>query len=147
MEKITLKKISYVIVLLFVVLLLSGCLSGSSYQTTDLDGVVTIDGVPVNDGMLSFAPTSGAGGRGVRTNIVAGKYTAKKVPVGEVDVTFTAVKKTGKKFQAMGVEVDEQISIVPEKYKEGIKIEIITGQKKHDFILTSTPISITTPEK
>ncbi|MDR1291635.1 MAG: hypothetical protein LBK06_10580 [Planctomycetaceae bacterium] len=132
------KKINYVtIVVLFTTFIMFGCSSGQRYQTTNLDGVVTIDGKAVNDGMMSFSHTAG-GGTGVRANIVAGKYAAKKVPVGNVNVTFTAVEKTGKKVQAMGVEVDEQVSIIPPKYKEGITIEIVSGQKKHDFILTST---------
>lgn len=130
------KKIIYVTIAVLFTTFAFGCSSGQRYQTTNLEGVVTIDGEAVNDGMMSFSHTAG-GGTGVRANVVAGKYTAKKVPVGNVNVTFTAVKKTGKKVQAMGLEVDEQVSIIPPQYKEGITIEVVSGQKTHNFILTS----------
>ncbi|MDR1483487.1 MAG: hypothetical protein LBT09_01545 [Planctomycetaceae bacterium] len=136
------KKINGTIILLLVILAWSGCLTRPGYQTTDLEGTVKIDNIPVTDGAMSLSALHGSGGTGVRTIIADGKYRAKNVPVGKVYVTFTAVKKTGKRIQAMGIEVDEQISIIPPKYKEGTEIEISSGQKKYDFNLTSTAIPI-----
>ncbi|MDR0609339.1 MAG: YgdI/YgdR family lipoprotein [Planctomycetaceae bacterium] len=126
--------------LLFIGVLLSvffttGC--GSNYVGVNLTGKITVDGTPIEDGFISITPSEGNRGVGVRVPISNGNYAAKNVPAGKAMVSFTAVKKTGKKVTVMGVESDEQVSVIPDKYKEGMETEIATDQQTLDFELTT----------
>ncbi|MDR3198539.1 MAG: YgdI/YgdR family lipoprotein [Planctomycetaceae bacterium] len=124
------------ITVLLPVFLITGC--GSNYTGVDLTGKITVDGTPIENGFVSFTPSEGNRGTGVRVPISNGNYAAKHVPVGKTRVSFTAVKKTGKKTKGLGGEdVDEQVSIIPGKYKEGMETEIIVNQQTLDFELTT----------
>jgi hypothetical protein len=115
--------------------LTSGC--SSNYAGVNLTGQITVDGAPIEDGFISITPSEGNRGIGVRVPITNGSYKAKHVPIGKAMVSFTAVKKTGKKIIVMGVESDEQISVIPDKYKEGMETEITADQQTLDFELTT----------
>ncbi|MGL4941586.1 MAG: hypothetical protein ACRC46_00155 [Thermoguttaceae bacterium] len=117
----------------------AGCAFGPNYASTTLRGKVTVDGVPIEDGLISITPNGNGGqGTGVRVTITKGEYTAKAVPVGKCRVSFTAVKKTGKKVKGMfDKEVDEAVSLIPARYSEGLETEIERGQKTLDFALES----------
>ncbi|MDR0522076.1 MAG: hypothetical protein LBH00_09530 [Planctomycetaceae bacterium] len=127
-----------IIITFFIVTItiISGC--GVNYPAVNLTGTVTVDGTPVESGFLSITPAEGGRGTGVRTAITGGKYQAKNVPAGKCRVSFTAVKKTGNKTTGMkGEPVDEQVSIIPDKYSNGLEINVETGQATLDFPLTS----------
>jgi hypothetical protein len=123
------------IAVLFSALLTAGC--GSNYVGVNLTGKIMVDGTPIEDGFISITPLEGNRGVGIRVPISNGNYKAKNVPVGKAMVSFTAVKKTGKKVTVMGVESDEQVSVIPDKYKEGLETEIVADQQTLDFELTT----------
>jgi len=126
------------------VMSVTGC--GVGYKNTDLTGQVSVDGVPIDDGFLSMTPAEGSNGNGVRVPIRNGKYNARAVPVGQVRVSFTAVKKTGKKTKGMmGEEIDEQISLIPEAYNAGMTVNVTLGLKNLDFPLKTTPFNVKLP--
>jgi hypothetical protein len=72
---------------------LSGC---SDNGTGEVSGTITVDGVPVEKGAISFFPVNqkspSAGG-----SIAGGKYVASNVPVGVAMVQIRVPKVVGKK--------------------------------------------------
>src|ERR1700759_1339838 len=80
---------------------LAGCGGTSGPQMYPISGEVTLDGVPLKEGAISFVPADGkglaAGGK-----IVDGKYTAKSVP-GAKRVEIRAPKVVGQREAYQGV--------------------------------------------
>ncbi|MGI6416697.1 MAG: hypothetical protein ACOX1P_13580 [Thermoguttaceae bacterium] len=121
----------------------AGC-GGSSLAT--VQGTVTFDGEPVQQGSIAFEPADGvgpvAGGM-----IEGGKYVLAGetgVTPGKKIVRITATRSTGKKIEAgppepEGTMVDEIVSFIPEIYnqKSTLTVEVATGEATHNFELKS----------
>jgi hypothetical protein len=122
-------------------LVLSAGCNGVNYDYTDLEGNVSVDGTVLTEGSLAFYPQDAGKGKGVFVPIGAnGLYKAEKVPIGKTQVTITSMKKSGKKEISFGQEMDEMVSVIPERYKGGgIVAEILPGQTELNFELTSKP--------
>ena len=92
---------------------------GAEEGLARVQGVVTVDGVPLREGKLALHAD---GARPIEIPIKEGKYTADKVPAGKKIVT---VKGAG----------------VPTKYgspdTSGLIVEIETGANELDFDLKS----------
>jgi len=71
------------IIVAVVLLVLPGC-SGSSAE-----GTVSLDGQPVDGGVILFAPSSDPQGKRVSADIVGGKYTARGLAPGSYRVEIT----------------------------------------------------------
>jgi hypothetical protein len=120
------------------VVLLSGCNSQPSFPGARLAGTVSIDGEAVQNGTIAFTPSGSARGRAVGVPILAGRYDCPYVPMGESLVQIYALRPTGKMMEAMGSQIPEMQDIVPEKDRDGIKIEINGDNLNQDFALTSS---------
>ena len=115
------------------VLSLAGC-GGHKYQGTSLSGSVTVGGQPIEKGTISFVPTGD--GPVVSAPITNGSYTTEeRVPVGKVRVTFIAIKETGATKTEGGRTLPETVSLIPDKYKDGIEKDITASDTKLDFAL------------
>ena len=79
---------------LFGILGLAGC--GSGPATADVSGSASVDGVPIEDGHISFFPADGQGATAGGL-IKAGKYEVKGAPVGKMKVVVSSSKVVGKK--------------------------------------------------
>jgi hypothetical protein len=107
-------------------LLLAGC-SGS--PTRGVEGDVSWNGSPIEDGSIDFIPVAGTGGPSVGAPIKDGKYfvPSDKGPLagGTYRVELRAVRDTGKyppgpRFaKSMTVRED----IIPAEYNSGSKIQ------------------------
>ena len=113
----------------------SGCTRGPA--TTHLEGRVTVDGKPIQQGNLNFVPLEPNRGRGTTAVISEGRYTAPKVPLGRVRVDFNATKATGRTVIVSDLPMPEIIDLIPAKYHAGIEIEVKEGQFQQDFSLVS----------
>ncbi len=122
--------------LLSVVLVLAGC-GGDSFSKVPLKGQVTVDGVAVETGTISFAPLEANLGPDVPLEIVAGKYDGK-VPKGKVRVFLQATRETGKMIEVFGKQTPEIVSVIPAKYSAGIELDTSTLTADHDFVLISS---------
>ena len=102
-------------------LLLSGC--GSSepdYPSTSLQGTVSVDGVPISEGKITFAPTTNGQGKGISGPIKDGRYQLENVPLGNVLVILSAERATGRmKMSSYGGEVPEIESLIPQPLHRG----------------------------
>jgi hypothetical protein len=120
-------------------LIAAGC---SDSRRGSVSGTVTLDGNPVEHGIITFLPMEGNSGPSSGGDIVDGKYTIsqKRGPsVGSNRVMFTGTHKSGRQVMLRGKVVDEWVDSFPPKY-EGKTPEVCTiqpGANKLDFALQS----------
>ncbi len=122
-----------------VLALLAGGCGDSGGPTANVQGVVSIGGESVAEGMISFTPMETGAGMPATAQIQNGRYEASAVPLGRVLVQIHATRETGKMLtdEAEGGEYAETIDIVPEQYRSGIEITISERDESHDFELTA----------
>lgn len=121
-----------------VVVLALGC-GGSdkpAYPSAHIQGSVTIDGVAVKEGSLQFMPGKDVKGQVAQAAIVAGKFEAKNVPVGNLRVMFNITRPTGKMITEYSTPYPEIENLVPEKYRDGVDL-LVSGNDNVSFDLVS----------
>jgi hypothetical protein len=110
-----------------------------------VSGAVTLDGQPVDGGIISFFPNGREARKSACTTIAAGRYA---VPAGSgpaiganrVEIRWS--RKTGKKVPGALLasrETDELVEAVPARYNANseLKVEIKPGDNQADFQLKS----------
>lgn len=119
--------------------LFAGC--GDKKQAK-VHGTVTYNGIPVEEGSISFFPEPGTESRKASAAILDGAFdipTDRGPFPGKFRVEITGVKKTGKKIPSAdpGIEIDERIELIPDKYHRNSTLirEIAPGDNKLDFLL------------
>ena len=99
-------------------LLLAAC-SGSDGRQ-GVEGMVSLDGQPLNSGLICFRPMSGTGGPSAGCPIEEGRFVIaadKGIFMGKFRVEITARRKTGRKVkEPMGNIVDETVEAIPTCY-------------------------------
>lgn len=114
-----------------------GCTS-SSDGLEPVEGTVTFDGQPVEDGRIQFRGKIDS--RAFSAPIVAGKY-ATELPVGTSSVEITASRPIPGKFDESnpGERVPVGEMYIPAKYNSQTELtaEITSGSNVADFALTS----------
>jgi hypothetical protein len=114
-----------------------GC-GNSSPPTATVSGHVKLDGVDLEGGRIQFA--SAGGGLPVEGDIKGGKYEVAKVPTGEVKVSISWVRPTGKKRDSYGPgseKVDITEESIPSIYNTNteLRLTVTTGSNSKDFDL------------
>ena len=121
----------------------AGCGNGK----VEVRGTITVDGQPIDEGMISLEPADGLGPTTGGT-IKAGKYeltgNAAAAP-GKKIVRIVGLRQTGKMIPAgppapKGSMIPELIQCVPSQYndKSGLQVDITPGKANtHDFQLDS----------
>jgi hypothetical protein len=119
-----------------------GC--GSNFAT--IEGNVTFDGQPVEQGAIVFEPTDRQGAVAGGT-IQNGKYRIgpeSKLSPGTMTVRITAMRATGKKIKAGppapdDAMVDEILPYIPAIYNEKstLSVQVAPGNGNHNFDLKS----------
>lgn len=130
-----------------IVALLGMCL-GCGGNLTTVEGNVTFDGQPVEQGSIVFEPADGVG-PAVGGTIEHGKYQLGSeggMVSGKKIVRISAVGSTGKKIEAgppepPGTLVDEVRQYIPSTYNENstLAIDVAAGKVTHHFELLSQP--------
>jgi hypothetical protein len=129
----------------------AGC-SGDNLNRAVVEGNVTLDGQPLNKGIISFFPMNNEG-PSVGTKIEGGRYRFDKKNgpvVGEYRIEINGEQvPSGKKIPSPmdpKLMIDEMVDPVPEKYHsngamgkavETLKATVTTGRNTIDFPLSS----------
>ena len=121
---------------LAIVALFGGCSGG----TSSVQGSVSYDGQPIQNGTITMIPTGGEGAKKVGTQIVDGKYqmTSELGPApGSYKVEIHWKKPTGKKYKSDAGEFDVVEEGLPAKYhaETSLTTVIKSGANKIDFNL------------
>lgn len=117
---------------------MSGC-SGNGLQ--DIKGQVTVNGVPVKDGSISFLPPDGKGPT-ARAIIIEGQYSCKVSP-GTKRMEINGFKVVGRRradprdMSTPIIDVKEEI--VPARYNTATTLtcDVKSGKYTYDFELQS----------
>ena len=122
----------------------TGC-GGPRYDGPErvaMTGKVTLDGQPVEGGVLNLIPVAGQG-RKASAPIAKGRYDISQQHgphVGRYRVEIHWPKPTGRRF-AIGEEElsDQTVEVVPRKYnrQSTIQVDLLNGKNKHNFALTT----------
>ena len=111
--------------------------SGPSYPAARLEGSVTLDGEPITEGQIQFVSRDGGQVAAVSAEIADGRYRAEWVPMGSVSVMISATRETGKMITEYSTPYPEVVSIIPERYRSGIQLEVTGDNLQQDFKLLS----------
>jgi len=122
-----------------------GCGTGGAASRAPVEGKVTLDGTPVQDGSITFVPTGGTKGPSAGGPIQGGRYSlpaADGPVVGRHRVEIRAPQPTGKKLPdpyQPGKTVDQVLDAVPERYNTASTLErdVNSGRNVIDFELTT----------
>ena len=122
--------------------LLLTCAVGCGSGLATVDGTVSLDGQPVDRGMISLEPLDGKGPT-VGANVEGGKFVVADVLPGKKKVQIFAVKKIGEKIDAdvpgsAPIEITQEI--IPAKYNATteLTLEVTAPATTHSFELKST---------
>lgn len=114
---------------------LVGCGNGLAV----VEGSVTLDGAPVNRGMISLEASDGKG-TSSGSNVENGKFRIADVQPGPKTVRISAVKVVGKEKayetpDSPEIEITEEL--LPKKYNEAteLKLDVSAPKTTHDFKL------------
>lgn len=119
-----------------------GC--GPNDGMTEIKGKVTLDGAPLKEGTINFAPKAGGTGTASGAKIVDGAYVARVSPGTTLGVAIEA-EEMQQKEGATQEEIERgadkiPVSIIPAKYnrQSELSIDVTDGAKgPFDFELTS----------
>jgi len=125
-----------------------GCGGSDGPPRSSVKGKVTLDGVEIADGTITFFPASGTKGPTSGTSISAGRYSiaADRGPLaGRYRVEIHGPRKTGRQVAAPGpvgnpkALVDEIVETVPKRYnlQSTLEAEVKPGRNDLDFVLTT----------
>jgi hypothetical protein len=118
---------------------LAGCTGSSSTGT--VNGIVTLDGQPLKEGVARFVPANGKSPT-ASAIITGGKFNAA-VSVGEMRVEFSAPKATGRRTKMYNTPdspvVAEVAELIPERFnvKTELRITVKKGSQNESFALKS----------
>lgn len=105
-------------------------------EPTEVSGVLRVDGVPVSEGVIQFLPKRQR--PPVMTIIRNGEFKSQDVEAGQYRVIcFATREEVDKKKKKKGKEerdaIPKRISVIPEKYRDGVELDLQTG--KNELVL------------
>lgn len=92
-----------------------------------VEGTVTLDGAALPDGVIRFTPTAGTTGPMVEAPIANGAFSLPKATgpcVGTQRVEILSFRTTGKKLVNEGIESDEIVQVVPDRYNSASELTV-----------------------
>jgi len=119
--------------------LVSGGCGRTRYPSSTVQGKVTIDGVAVPKGHITFSPIGETKGPTIADKITNGEYRCEKVPQGRVQVTFIAqaAEPTLVFDKVNNVNHEVPKDILPPACRQGQPADIGPGVNHLDFDLKS----------
>jgi hypothetical protein len=121
--------------------------AGCGGKVASVSGSVTLDGTPVESGLITFTPVEGTPGSGARAQIAKGAYaidSSMAAAPGTYRVEIAARRKTGKKIPVgspapRGSMADEEVEAVPARYNKAstLRETLKAGANTVDFELNS----------
>lgn len=126
--------------LLSLLFLTTGCGEGTiapkEYPGAHVEGEISVDGQPLETGTVMFSPIGGSGAP-MTVDIVKGKFSCERAPLGKMKVVINSMKPTGKMITEYSEPYPELINAIPEKYRDGIDFELSGDNKNIVFDLKS----------
>jgi hypothetical protein len=117
--------------------LVLACGPGCGERRPQVEGLITLDGVPIEQGAVQFIPANGLG-QTAGTGIVAGRYQMP-ASTGTMRVVINWPQVSGKMLDptGSGKMVDRYVESVPERYNEKTELEFTVkpGRNVADFPL------------
>lgn len=116
----------------------AGCSKSAdmNYQSARLEGEVTVDGQPIEDGTVQFVPANLADGPITQASIMKGRYVAAKVPLGKVTAILHANPPAPPAQITSDYHPPKTVGI-PSRYKSGFPIEVKENKADQDFPMSS----------
>ena len=141
-------KMTKTFVVASLLLLCWGCGGNDGPPRSTVKGRITLDGVDIPEGTITFFPASGTKGPTAGTSIAAGRYslTSERGPLaGRYRVEIHGSRKTGRQVPAPGpvvnpkALVDEIVETVPKRYnlQSTLEADVKPGRNDLDFTLTA----------
>ena len=134
-----------IIALILLGMFLAAALGCGDSDRAAISGQVTLDGEPVDGGVIILIPGDGNGQSAGWGEITEGRYSipSKRGPIAgtqKVDIRWN--RKTGRKIKAVPPAqgmVDEVANIIPARYntKSELEVDLGTGNNQMDFELES----------
>jgi len=120
---------------MFIGLLLMGCDRGPPKGT--VKGTVTLDGQPVDGGVITFVPADG-NSQPEAVSITAGAYTVT-MPVGDKRVEIYWAPSSGNAADTATQGREQIVQRIPTKYNSQSTLThtVVKGEATKDFSLTS----------
>ncbi|HTN77877.1 MAG TPA: hypothetical protein VL096_21615 [Pirellulaceae bacterium] len=119
----------------------TGCGDSGAVNQVKVSGKITMDGTPLETGVVSFMPADGKGASAGAT-IANGQYSALVAP-GLKKVSIYAEKVVGQQPRdpqdPAGEKTDVVQQLVPKKYNDNSQLQLdvpATGNNAADFALT-----------
>ncbi len=126
--------------LIALLLAATGC--GGSVAATKVNGSVTYDGKPIDDGYIVFRPADGKGGE-IGGPIISGKYalavpSGPKVVIVSNSTPVAAKPLTSEEASKLkGPTAKQPDMIDPSAKGNGAKVDVSGPEQTHDFALKS----------
>ena len=116
---------------------LAGC--GGGKPQAQVNGTVTLDGKPLETGVIHFYPQSDAGGPSASADIKDGRYQLQ-TGIGPMKVVINATQVIGKRKLYNTPDspvVDDTRNLLPERYnmKSELKATLTAGPNETNFEL------------
>jgi hypothetical protein len=121
--------------------------SGCREERVRIHGKITLDGVAIETGLITFIPEDKSKGQTAGATVSQGEYQVigtNPPPPGSYRIEIESQKKTGKQIPAgsplpPGTMVDETVQLIPAKYntKSELKRDLKSGDNPLDFELSS----------
>lgn len=129
--------------IILIISVLTGCGSGDGNQKLAIKGSITLNGVPLKSGAITFIPMEQ--GVSVGATIANGSYlvdTTDGASPGEYKVEIDSSQPSGNKVQSTVGETmeDEYTNIIPANYNRNSTLKVMLksdSKNKHDFDLKS----------
>jgi len=115
-----------------------GCSGGenTNYKSARLEGEVTVDGQPIEDGTVQFIPANPSDGPITQATIMKGRYVASKVPLGKVTAVLHATPPAPPAQVSSDYYPPKTVGI-PDRYKSGFPLDVKENKADQDFSMSS----------
>lgn len=115
--------------------LVAAAVAGCGPRHGHVSGSVTVDGRPLDYGMVNFVGRSGAASAPVN----AGTYEASMVPPGPVGITVRAMPRPAVADPAAGGALP--FAPLPDRYlapeRSGLTLDVVAGRQRHDIAVSA----------
>jgi len=108
---------------------------GANFPSARLEGEVTLDSKPIDEGMIQFVPQD-LSAPPTQASILQGRYVAPRVGLGKVMVILT-VAPPARPAIIESNYVPPTIVTIPDRYKNGLPIDVKADKSDQDFAMTS----------
>jgi hypothetical protein len=103
------------LLLLLAASILCGCGDGGRPRVS-ITGSISVNGVPLEAGMIVFRPLESGAGSGGSAEVTDGRYRLDNVPIGPTVFTFSGTRLTGKSIPGPGGQPEpERVNVIPRK--------------------------------